>query len=133
MPDEPLFFRRALRKRCPQCGEGQLFDAFAQMNETCATCGLCFRRESGAQTGAMYFRATVSEMIAAALAPGLYFFSDWSTPVALGTRTGTGTVLVLVLVLGFSHLFLPVSLAFWTAVEHAADVSNGERRVNPRT
>ncbi len=123
-PDKPLFFRRALRKRCPQCGEGPLFRAFARMNETCATCGLRFRRESGSQTGAMYFCAAVSEIFAAALALGLYFFTDWSTPVALGIGT--------VLVLGFSYLFLPVSMAFWTAVEYATDVSNGERWVNPR-
>ena len=123
-PDKPLFFRRALRKRCPQCGEGPLFRAFARMNETCATCGLRFRRESGSQTGARYFCAAVSEIFAAALALGLYFFTDWSTPVALGIGT--------VLVLGFSYLFLPVSMAFWTAVEYATDVSNGERWVNPR-
>ena len=123
-PDKPLFFRRALRKRCPQCGEGPLFRAFARMNVTCATCGLRFRRESGSQTGAMYFCAAVSEIFAAALALGLYFFTDWSTPVARGIGT--------VLVLGFSYLFLPVSMAFWTAVEYATDVSNGERWVNPR-
>lgn len=33
--------RRGLRKRCPHCGEGQLFSGWAQ-NERCAICGLVF-------------------------------------------------------------------------------------------
>lgn len=124
VPDKPLFFRRALRKRCPQCGEGALFRSFARLHETCASCGLQYRRESGSQTGAMYFCAAVTELFAAALALGMYFLTDWSTPVALGVGT--------VLVLGFSYLFLPVSMAFWTAVEYSTDVSNGETWVKPR-
>ncbi|MBM3987027.1 MAG: DUF983 domain-containing protein [Planctomycetes bacterium] len=119
-----VFFRRALRKRCPQCGAGALFRAFARLHETCGSCGLRYRRESGAQTGAMYFCAAVTEIFAAALALGLYFLTDWSQSVALCVGTA--------LVLGFSYLFLPVSMAWWTAVEYATDASNGEPWVKPR-
>lgn len=119
-----MFFRRALRKRCPQCGEGALFRAFARLHETCPACGLRFRRESGSQTGAMYFCAAVSEIFAAGLALALFFFTDWSTPVALSVGA--------VLVLGFSYAFLPVSMAFWTAVEYSTDVGNGESWAKPR-
>jgi hypothetical protein len=72
----------------------------------------------------MYFCAAVTELFAAALALALYFFTDWSTPLALGVGTA--------LVLGFSYAFLPVSMAFWTAVEYSTDVSNGERWTDPR-
>lgn len=123
-PGKPLFFRRALRKRCPQCGEGPLFRGFARLFDSCSACGLRFRRESGSQTGAMYFCAAITEIFAAAIALALFFLTDWSTPVALAIGTA--------LVLGFSYLFLPVSMAFWTAVEYATDVSNGERWVEPR-
>jgi uncharacterized protein (DUF983 family) len=124
MPSKWLFFRRALRKRCPQCGEGPLFCSFVRLHEACASCGLRYRRESGSQTGAMYFCAAVTELFAAALALALYFFTDWSTPLALGVGTA--------LVLGFGYAFLPVSMAFWTAVEYSTDVSNGERWTDPR-
>lgn len=123
-PPKSLFFRRALRKRCPQCGDGPLFRSFARLRETCSVCGLQYRRESGSQTGAMYFCAAVTEIFAAGLALALYFFTDWSAPLALGVGTA--------LVLGFSYFFLPVSMAFWTAVEYSTDVSNGERWTQPR-
>lgn len=123
-PDKPLYFKRALRKRCPQCGEGQLFRGFARLNETCSHCALRFRRESGSQTGAMYFCAAVTEIFAALIAVAMFLLTDWSLPVGLTIGT--------VLVLTFSYVFLPVSMAFWTAVEYSTDVSNGESWVKPR-
>ena len=122
--DRLLFFRRALRKRCPQCGEGALFRRFARLHERCPVCDLTYRRESGSQTGAMYFCAAVTEVFAAAIALALFFFTDWSTPVALTVGVVT--------VLAFSYSFLPVSMAFWTAVEYATDVMNSERWTAPR-
>ena len=119
-----LFFRRALRRRCPQCGEGRLFERFAKLRERCSCCGLRFRRESGSQTGAMYFCAAVTEVFAMAVALALFFFAPWSRAASL-------TVGVLA-VLAFSYTFLPLSMAFWTAVEYATDVGNGESWARPR-
>ena len=31
---------RGARKRCPQCGEGRLFDGYTTTAETCSVCGL---------------------------------------------------------------------------------------------
>jgi uncharacterized protein (DUF983 family) len=38
--------RRGLRKRCPHCGEGQLFSGRSHL-ERCAICGLVFARNPG--------------------------------------------------------------------------------------
>ena len=38
--------RRGLRKRCPHCGEGQLFSGRSHL-ERCAMCGLVFARNPG--------------------------------------------------------------------------------------
>lgn len=38
--------RRGLRKRCPHCGEGRLFDGWTQ-RERCSVCGLVFVRNPG--------------------------------------------------------------------------------------
>ena len=38
--------RRGLRKRCPHCGEGRLFDGWTQL-ERCSMCGLVFVRNPG--------------------------------------------------------------------------------------
>ena len=38
--------RRGLRKRCPHCGEGRLFDGW-KLRERCSVCGLVFARNPG--------------------------------------------------------------------------------------
>ncbi len=119
-----LFVRRALAKRCPQCGQGALFASFARLHTRCPECGLMFRREAGAQTGAMYLTATVTEIFAAALALALFFLTDLPTVPALAL--GVAVVLV------FSYTFLPRAMALWTAVEYATDVSNREPWAAPR-
>ena len=44
-----------LRRRCPWCGLGPIFDALWTMNDHCPACGLQFGRgEPGYFTGAMY-------------------------------------------------------------------------------
>jgi len=119
-----LAFRRAFGRRCPQCGVGRLFRAYAGLAPACSACGLRFRREHGAATGSMYVSAAVTEVFAAAVALGLFLLTDWS--VAAGLSVGAP------LVLAFCYAFLPVSIAFWTAVEYAADVGNGEPWAVPR-
>ncbi len=45
-----------LGRRCPECGEGHIFQSLWTMNERCPVCGLLFGRgEPGYFTGAMYF------------------------------------------------------------------------------
>jgi uncharacterized protein (DUF983 family) len=113
-----------LTKRCPQCGKGELFARFAKLHERCPHCALQFRREAGSQTGAMYFSAVVTEIFAMAVALSLFFFTDWSKPVALSLGT--------LVVIGFSYAFLPIAMSMWTAIEYTVDVSNDERWAQPR-
>lgn len=47
-------YRRALKLRCPNCGEDNLFCSFFRMNEKCASCGLKYEREPGYFLGATY-------------------------------------------------------------------------------
>lgn len=117
-------FRRALGRRCPQCGDGRLFGGVFRLREACETCGLRYRREPGAQTGSMYVSAAVTELFAASLALALFLLTD------LDVRAGLA--LGVPLVVGFCYLFLPVSMAFWAAVEYATDVSNREPWAQPR-
>jgi uncharacterized protein (DUF983 family) len=117
-------FRRALARRCPQCGRGALFRGYARLAAACEPCGHAFRREAGSQTGSMYVSAAVTELFAAAVALGLFWWTDWS--VRAGLLVGVPLVLL------FCYAFLPVSMAFWAAVEYATDVSNGEAWARPR-
>ena len=49
-PAHPPFFvalRRGLRRRCPQCGEGQLFQRWLKTYERCSECHLLYQRDYG--------------------------------------------------------------------------------------
>jgi len=118
-----LALGRGLRRRCPQCGAGDLFLRYARLRESCAECGLVLRREQGAQTGSMYLTAAVTEVFAAVLIGIGWIFTDWSTPVFLSVS--------IPMMLLFSAWFLPVSQAFWVGVEYSTDAANGESWVRP--
>jgi uncharacterized protein (DUF983 family) len=114
-----------LARRCPQCGGSELFRSFARLRESCAACGLVYRREQGSMTGSMYLSAAVTECFAALLLLIAFLaLDDLSTPAFLAV----GLPLVLV----FSWLFLPRSMALWVGIEYATDVSNGETWARPR-
>jgi uncharacterized protein (DUF983 family) len=38
---------RGLRRRCPRCGEGALFQRFLKTHERCSECGLLYQRDYG--------------------------------------------------------------------------------------
>lgn len=45
-PQTPVL--RGLKRRCPACGEGQLFSGYLRLNETCAKCGAAWSHEKAA-------------------------------------------------------------------------------------
>jgi uncharacterized protein (DUF983 family) len=53
-PGIPTLMGRALRLRCPKCGEGRLYAGWFTMHETCPVCGFRFEREPGYFVGAIY-------------------------------------------------------------------------------
>lgn len=128
LPPLPLVrrvaLRRVLARRCPQCGEGRLFRAYARLHESCASCALVFRREPGAQTGSMYLSAAVTQVFAAVVILLVWSLTDWSPAVSIAVS--------LPVVGAFCALFLPYSQALWVGVEYATDVASREDWVEPR-
>jgi uncharacterized protein (DUF983 family) len=112
------FVARAWRGRCPRCGKAPLFERAFRLHRDCVACGLVYRRESGAMTGQMYLSAAVTELLAAALALGIFFATDWSA--------ATGLLVTLPIVAAFSYWFLPKAMALWVAVEFMTDLGNRE-------
>jgi uncharacterized protein (DUF983 family) len=115
---------RGWRGRCPQCGEGRIFERYAKPSRGCAACGHVFRREQGAMTGSMYLSAAVSELFAAAVIFAVVLATDWG--VALSLAVGAP------LVLAFCAWFLPRSIGLWVAIEYLTDLHNGEPWARPR-
>src|SRR4051812_45922980 len=101
------YFRRALRLRCPVCGEGKLFVGLT-MRETCPACGFPFEREPGYWTNAVTLNfMTTGGIVVMMVAPLAYS----SLPVPL--IVGLGLVLAALLPLAcFRHC-----KALWLALD----------------
>jgi uncharacterized protein (DUF983 family) len=71
---------RALRLRCPNCGEGKAFVSWLRMRDRCPVCGLGFQRgEEGYAVGAYMFNMIASELVFAA-AFVVAIVATWPSP-----------------------------------------------------
>jgi uncharacterized protein (DUF983 family) len=114
---------RIFARHCPQCGQGDLFATRFKLRESCADCGLVYRREQGSMTGSMYLSAAITEIFAAAVAVSMFL---------LGVQLVTGLIVGFALIAVFAFWFLPYSKGIWVAVEYSTDVGNREDWVDPR-
>ena len=88
---------RALRLRCPSCGEGKLFRSWFRMHDTCSGCGASFRRESGFYLGSIYINYGVTVIVTGALYALLVLLG--------GTSHETALTVCLVVAVAFPILF----------------------------
>ncbi|MGH8959113.1 MAG: DUF983 domain-containing protein [Acidimicrobiia bacterium] len=59
-PPLRIHLGRALRRRCPHCGEGGAFIGWWKMREHCPKCGHRFEREPGYWVGAVIFNTALA-------------------------------------------------------------------------
>jgi uncharacterized protein (DUF983 family) len=64
---------RALRLRCPMCGQGKLFRNWFGMHPACSHCGTSFVREPGFYLGSIYFNYGLTALITAVAYPAMMF------------------------------------------------------------
>lgn len=75
-----VLFARALRLRCPNCGQGRLFTSWFRMRERCPVCGLKTERgDEGYQVGSYMFNIVASELLFIALFI-IAIVLTWPTP-----------------------------------------------------
>lgn len=117
---------RGLRKRCPVCGEKDIFASFFTIREHCPDCGLEFEREEGYWLGAMV------------VAMGLVIVAF--TVVFLGgialTWPDPPWTTLLIATIGV-NLVVPVALypwcmTAWMGLHHAFVTSNRDEGSAPR-
>ena len=70
---------RALRLRCPRCGETPLFRGWFTMERECRLCGLRFERAQGYFVGAIYINYAVTSVTAVGGYFLLWHWMDLST------------------------------------------------------
>jgi len=100
---------RAVRLRCPRCGETPLFRGWFSMAEACALCGLRFERAQGYFVGAIY----VNYAMTAVLTIGGFFLLWGLTALS----TAAQLALLLPVVILFPLWFFRYSRSLWLALE----------------
>ena len=125
-------FARALRLRCPNCGQAKVFTSWFRMRTHCPVCGLKFERgEEGYQVGSYMFNIVAAELIFAAVFVGVMVATWPSPPWKLLEYGGIALMIVAPFVFyPFSKtLFLAFDLVFRPAAhdELAPRASSGSR------
>lgn len=106
--DGKTLIRRALRRRCPVCGQGAMFRSHFKINPTCGVCHITFWRDPGEVLGAMYFDWAVA--MAA-------FLSLWAALAWLTNLSELAQFFILSAAAGAAVIiFYPWSRCFWTVL-----------------
>jgi uncharacterized protein (DUF983 family) len=107
-PSNSMLIRRALARKCPVCGRGDIFATHFRMNRSCPSCGVIFWKDPGESLGAMYVDyavATVAFLIT-------WFILDFTTHLSDPIQVAiVGTVAVASIL-----IFYPISRSIWTVL-----------------
>jgi uncharacterized protein (DUF983 family) len=106
--DGKTLLMRALRRRCPICGQGAMFRTHFRINPTCPVCNVTFWRDRGEGLGAMYL-----DWAAAMVA----FLSLWAVLAWLTSLSELAQFFILSTAAITSVLvFYPWSRCLWTVL-----------------
>jgi uncharacterized protein (DUF983 family) len=111
MPSAAQLIGRALRRRCPVCGQGHLFVHWFRIRDRCPRCGLPFEREPGFFLGAMAINYSVAAAAFIALLIVWLAATLPDPPVLWITLGSLGLTAAVVL------LFYPFSKTLWVAID----------------
>ena len=114
-PHALLMFGRALRLRCPNCGQGKPFVSWFRMRSQCEVCGLAFERgDQGYQVGSYMFNIVAAELVFVVIFVAIVLATWPSPPWSLLQYGGIALMVVVPFVLfPFTKtLFLAFDLIF---------------------
>jgi uncharacterized protein (DUF983 family) len=88
---------RALRLRCPRCGQGKLFRSWFTMYQRCDHCGFVFERAPGFFLGSAYVNYAFMAVTLTSMYMGLHFGLELSNEVLAGPLLAYCVVVPLIL------------------------------------
>ena len=109
---------RALKLRCPVCGQGQLFRGLFSMHEACPACGLKLEREPGFFLGAIYFNYGITALLVLVTYAGLRFFVGLNSQQTLFTTVALSVI--------FPVFFFRFARSLWLGFDQYHDPRDGE-------
>ena len=102
---------RALRRRCPRCGQAGIFGSYYRLGDRCPRCKHLYAREPGYWVGAIIVNMAVTEVLFGLFFVGGIFATapdvQWLPLLVIGAVTN---VMVPV-------LFFPLSKTVWIALD----------------
>jgi uncharacterized protein (DUF983 family) len=104
---------RALRLRCPRCGQKGLFLSWFRMREKCESCGLDCQREPGFYLGSVYVNYGLTAVLTTIL-----FFVGYFAEIA---DPDTRLIALMAFCVLFPLLFFPFARAIWLAFDQFWD------------
>ena len=103
---------RALRRRCPYCGGGNIFSGYWSLKAICPTCEVTFEREEGYFLGGYALNLVVSELLALGLAVWLIFGTRLRELPLLPQE-----IIAIALAVVFPLALFPYSRTVWMALD----------------
>ncbi len=73
LPTAGILLARALKLRCPRCGEGKLFTGWFAMPRQCGMCGFVYERAPGYFLGSTYINYGMTAVLATVTYISLHF------------------------------------------------------------
>lgn len=122
-PSNVTLLSRAVRLKCPRCGEAAMFTGLFAMRERCPACGHKFDREPGYFLGSIYINYGITSLLITLGYVTLRF--GWNLPNA-GVLTGLLAFCVL-----FPTFFFRYARALWVALDCVWDRSIFESQPTP--
>jgi uncharacterized protein (DUF983 family) len=114
---------RALRLRCPLCGQGKLFRGWFASNDRCSSCGADLKREPGFYLGSIYYNYGLTSLIVAIAYPLLLFSGTMSNDALLYSS--------LAFVVIFPLWFFRYARSLWLGFDQLWDPKPGEVGTGP--
>lgn len=112
---------RALKLKCPRCGNAPIFKGWFSMHDACPACGRKFNRAPGYLLGSIYFNYGVTASIVVALYFALFFSDVLTDPQRLAAISVFGIL--------FPMWFFRYARAYWIAFDERWDPWPNEEEV----
>lgn len=103
--------RRGLKRKCPNCGTGGIFDGWFKLKDLCPTCSYPFEREEGYWVSAIIVNTAVIEglflVVFIAVVLGTAPDIEWAPLLVIGV----------VMNVVFPIFFYPLSKTVWMGID----------------
>ncbi len=104
-----VVLKRALKLRCPLCGEGKLFEGYFRMPERCKGCNLKYEEAPGYFLGSTYINYGLTITLTTVSYIWLHFI--------VGIKRDTLIPFYVIFIILFALFFFRYARSFWLAID----------------